>query len=334
MIIYIRSEVDINEFRTPIVPMDIGILLSAGYKVFIESSTKRVYSDSKYRRSGAIVTHKPWYDEEFKDALILGIKKIPNLEKLQRHTHIYFSHTYKNQIDSPLILAQFEKTDSRIYDIEYFMNSIGKRIISFGNYAGITGCALGLLQPTTQIKPWDSYEAMLSELKNKQYNYLKIGIIGSNGRCGQGVQTILQTLNIPYTIINKSQIETLEPNELSHYDIVFNCILLDPSYSRIWFNSQSICTKPILIVDISCDYTKINNPIQIYTQATTWEKPIFQYNENISVIAIENLPSLLPKESSDTFSSQLSALLIDYTADTYGIWKRALSIFYDKVKSL
>jgi len=335
MFLYIRAELDTNEYRSPIAPMDIGLLSLTGFTVYVESSKTRVFSDAKYTRAGAIVTKKPWYDNDFKDALILGIKKAPCLEMLSRHKHMYFSHSYKGQKDSEIILNSFLKTNSCIYDFEYVMDESFKRILYFGTYAGITGAALGIFQYSLQkqerkdisnVTPWSSYDTMLYELKKLQTpSDILIGIIGASGRCGLGVQTILGRLGITYTKLDK---EAMKTEDLTKYDILYNCILLDESYSQVWFDSKTVCKKPILIVDISCDYSKPNNPIPIYTEATTWIQPVFHYNHMISIIAIENLPSLLPKESSDYFSSQLLTLLLDFEKDSRGIWKRSLDIFH------
>jgi saccharopine dehydrogenase (NAD+, L-lysine-forming) len=77
-------------------------------------------------------------------------------------------------------------------------------------------------------------------------------------------------------------------------------------------------------VDISCDYSKLNNPIQLYSAATTWKKPVYKPSEHISIIAIENLPSLLPRESSIHFSKQLTRLLLENDED---IWQSNKNYF-------
>jgi saccharopine dehydrogenase (NAD+, L-lysine-forming) len=84
------------------------------------------------------------------------------------------------------------------------------------------------------------------------------------------------------------------------------------------------------VVDISCDYSRLNNPIALYKEATTWETPVIEPKENIRIIAIENLPSLLPKESSDHFSAILTEFLLDTMSTT---WDRALQRFYEAMNA-
>ena len=95
-------------------------------------------------------------------------------------------------------------------------------------------------------------------------------------------------------------------------------------YNKIWFDTNMIYNKDIVIVDISCDYSKINNPIKLYDKATSWKDPVFKYNEFIDIIAIENLPSLLPFESSIDFSKSCTELLLNYGNE---VWKNNLEVF-------
>jgi saccharopine dehydrogenase (NAD+, L-lysine forming) len=324
--VYIRCEKD-NEFRTALVPSDVKILIENGFQVYIQRSQNRIYKDSEYSNVGGVLTDDKWFHDNYKDFLIIGLKELHDLSYLNNHAHIYFSHSFKGQKNSLEILNAFKKSNSKLYDFEYFLKD-NKRIIAFGIYAGKVGCALGLLQHYNKVNgktlgkltPWSSYTEMISLL---QSNNLKIAIIGT-GRCGKGVKKVLQDISIPFVEFGH---DVTFDNKESEYDIIFNCILLNESYNKIWFDKNSIFTKPTIIVDISCDYSKPNNPIQLYKEATTWENPVFHYNENVDIIAIENLPSLLPKESSDEFSDTFRKLLL--TQDT--VWSKTLDIFYEKI---
>ena len=323
--VYIRCEKD-NEFRTALVPSDVKILIENGFQVYIQRSQNRIYKDSEYSNVGGVLTDDKWFHDNYKDFLIIGLKELHDLSYLNNHAHIYFSHSFKGQKNSLEILNAFKKSNSKLYDFEYFLEN-NKRIIAFGIYAGKVGCVLGLLQHYNKVNgktlgkltPWSSYTEMISLL---QSNNLKIAIIGT-GRCGKGVKKVLNDISTPFVEFGHDSDYT----DLIDYDIIFNCILLDESYNKIWFDKNSIFTKPTIIVDISCDYSKPNNPIQLYKEATTWENPIFHYNENVDIIAIENLPSLLPKESSDEFSDTFRKLLL--TQDK--VWSKTLDIFYEKI---
>ena len=305
-LIYIRNEINNNELRTPIVPKDIPKLIEYGFTIYIQSSNYRIYSDYEYSLAGAKITEKKWYHPAFKNALIVGLKDLPYLDKLDSHTHIYFSHSFKNQINSEKILKSFKKSNSLLYDFEYFIHN-DKRMISFGFYAGIVGCILSLLYLINNE---------LININSINNELIKINIIGPNGNCGMGVRSILDKLSIKYDINVK--------NNFNNYDLIFNCISLHPDCNEVFIDKDTFIDSKLLICDISCDYTKPNNPIKLYNKPSTWKNPIIKYNDFIDIIAIDNLPSLIPKESSEYFSSKFVELLLNYN-NVY--WKNALKYF-------
>ena len=328
MIIYLRAETYPNEYRVPLVPCDVNILISQGHTVYVESSQSRFIPDSEYAAVGALIRQSPWW-EQSSETLIIGLKTLDNLDKLNKHKHIYFSHSYRDQSGAKTILTAFAKSSSILYDLEYFHTPTGSRVLAFGLYAGKVGAVLGLSQhykrsngepDIKDLKPWPSHGAMIESCKSANPRILIIGA----GRCAQGVKDVLEERCLAYTQIGK---DVVVP-DMSAYDIVFNCILLDPAYNHVWMKPTDLITKPLLIVDISCDYSKPNNPIAVYHTATTFQAPVFNYNQHLSIIAIDNLPSLLPRDSSTEFSNRLTDLLLHYDDAS---WKRNLGIYRQKV---
>jgi saccharopine dehydrogenase (NAD+, L-lysine-forming) len=327
MIIYLRAERYPNEYRVPLVPDDIKTLISHGHRVYVESSQNRNFADSEYTAAGASITTDPWWQQSA-TTLIIGLKTLDNLDKLHKHTHIYFSHSFRNQSAAKTILNAFAQSHSRLYDLEYFHTSTGTRVLAFGFYAGQVGAALALRQQYNRsnaqpdikdLQPWANRKAMMEFCMSAQPSILIIG----NGRCAQGVKHILETKGLPYAQIGKD----VQPN-IAAYDIVFNCILLDPAYANVWIKPTDTVAKPLLIVDISCDYSKPNNPIAIYNTGTTFQTPVLNYTKNISIIAIDNLPSLLPRDSSTEFSNRLTELLLRYNDPC---WKNNLATYYQQI---
>jgi saccharopine dehydrogenase (NAD+, L-lysine-forming) len=322
MIIYIRSETYPNEYRTPITPNDVKYLIDLGHIIQIETSESRCFTDEEYTLAGASIVEDKWYTQD-KYTVIIGLKNLDNLDKLNNTIHVYFSHSLANQQGASRVLEAFKKSHSILFDFEYFTNTHGKRIVTFGYYAGLVGAVLGLRQyynrqeglpDILNLQPWKTYDDMLLFYKPI---HCKIAIVG-NGRCSKGVQSILQTFAIPYDILDRSSLIHIDK-----YDILLNCIALDPSYTEVWIDNHTIINKYTVIVDISCDYSKPNNPLKI-SKPTSWETPVYNYTNNISIIAIDNVPSLLPRESSIDFSKQFTPLLLEYCNDT---WGRALDVF-------
>jgi len=327
--IFVRREKYPNEHRTPLTPNDVVVLIRSGIVVYIQSSTSRVFNDEEYEKVGAILTPYSWISPPFKNSLILGIKELEDIDSLNGHSHAYFSHSFKNQKDSVKILNKFLFSKSELYDFEYFLDSRKRRTIAFGFHAGQVAAILGLLEYLKALPPvltpWSSFQKMLESVESflPNANAISIGILGLEGRCGQGVKSVLNLLNLPFTQLTRES----HTDSFKNFDIFYNCILLDESYQGVWFSEKTMFTKPLIIVDVSCDSSKPNNPIQLYTKNTTWESPVYKYNDLVSIIAIDNMPSLLPKESSYSFSKSLTQEL--FNEDSY-IWENALFLFYEK----
>ncbi len=336
--LYLRDEINPNEFRTPITPGDAKKLIEKGIQVYIQHSKKRIYPDEEYKEIGAIITKKPWYHYDFSHSLILGLKEPDFLNKTILHTHVYFSHSYQKQVGSEKILSIFKNSSSILYDLEYFTDENNVRLVTFGFWAGVVGCALSILEyskiinsqdPISNLKPWSSIENLLSELNQiNNFKNINIGIIGPNGNCGKGVSFLLDKLNLSYIKYYRNS----EKGSLNKLNILINCIKLDTNNNETWLNENTIFTNPIVISDISCDFTKPNNPIKIYNKETTWKNPVFIYKNNIHIISINNLPSLLPRESSDYFSSSLYQILRSYGNDKDKIWEKNFLLFCEKIK--
>jgi saccharopine dehydrogenase (NAD+, L-lysine-forming) len=313
MLLYIRAETRANEYRTPLVPEDVARLIAAGHTCLVQTSETRCFTDVQYRYAGATVVNEPWYS--YPTALIIGLKELDHLDQLNYNTHLFFSHSRKGQEGAQRIIDAFANSQSLLYDLEYLTEK-GKRLVSFGYYAGLVGTVLGLRQyynkehalpDIANLRPWTTYADILSFYRPTSPRVVIVG----DGKSSKGAQHILDTLGLTYTVKRRGEEVDLT------CDMLINCITLDPSFTNVWIPTVS---KQQVIVDISCDYAKENNPLPFYKEATTWETPVYRWNE-VSLIAIDNLPSLLPRESSIEFSRQLTPLIDNYGDDT---WERAL----------
>ena len=86
-----------------------------------------------------------------------------------------------------------------------------------------------------------------------------------------------------------------------------------------------------LICDITCDLGSCNNLLPIYEKTTTWRDPILSIADKLELIALDNLPSLLPKASSLDFSHNLTPLLLSLENKT---WQRCKQHFERKLKAI
>ncbi len=332
--IYIRNELSNKELRTPITPIDVNILINLGFTVYVESSNKRIYSNEEYISQGAIITTSHW--SNFTNTIIIGLKCIDNLNLLDNSSHIYFSHSFLNQNGSDKILNSFAKSKSVLLDLEFFLKD-GYRIVTFGYWAGYVGTALALKQYYNKINGkeninglshWESIDKLHEYLSDISFDpSIRIGLIGPNGNCGLGAKKILNKLGLNYIPYYRNS----NKNNMENLDIVINCVKLSPILNEVWFDSNTQFYKPIVISDISCDYTKPNNPIKIYNESSTWTKPIISPNRFVDIISIDNLPSMIPKESSDDFSKNLVSLLEEFETDPNGYFQANMEIYIEKI---
>ena len=95
-----------------------------------------------------------------------------------------------------------------------------------------------------------------------------------------------------------------------------------------------------VIADVSCDTTNPHNPIPIYFINTTFAHPVVNVetpegSKPLSVISIDHLPTMLPRESSESFSAALlESLLSLQDRDNARVWADAEKLFKEKVTTL
>ena len=126
--------------------------------------------------------------------------------------------------------------------------------------------------------------------------------------------------------------------EITQADIFINCVLINtdlpPFITDELLNNEQ--RKLSVIVDVSCDPYGSYNPLPIYQQCTTFKSPCLRIDDTklLDLIAIDHLPSLLPKESSEDYGAQLLTHLLTLDDKSQGVWPKALALFNNKTKDL
>ncbi|MCX6096115.1 MAG: bifunctional lysine ketoglutarate reductase /saccharopine dehydrogenase family protein [Candidatus Bipolaricaulota bacterium] len=123
------------ERRAPVIPEDARELrLKHGIEVVVQSSAKRVFTEGDYREAGIDVA------ESLADCpIILGIKEVPIPALEKGKTYVFFSHTIKGQAHNMPMLARVLELGCTLIDYEKVTDERGRRLIFFGNYAGLVG---------------------------------------------------------------------------------------------------------------------------------------------------------------------------------------------------
>lgn len=346
--IWLRSETKIGEYRAPITPDTAADLISKGFKITVEKSDSRCFTDAEYMNVGCeLVDFGSWINAPL-DAYIVGLKELPDVEIL-KHRHIYFAHCYKGQHGSSHLLNKFKIGGGIIYDIEYLTDDNNQRLASFGKSAGISGTIIGILawlkqisnQELKTLKPIYDINQIITHIKDQLANIIELPnilIIAPYGRVGSGARYILDVLQLKYTIWTRNDTSNYD-NMISilDYEIVINCINLRGDIRPfITMDMLNYPRKLSICVDISCDYTNPFNPIAIYSSGTSFDKPLLNIcnNPRLDIISIDNLPSLIPIESSHDFAKQFVKCLYMLPNDPNNIWHRTESIFNDHIDLL
>ncbi|MBN1326438.1 MAG: hypothetical protein JW996_00640 [Candidatus Cloacimonetes bacterium] len=122
------------EKRVALNPSAVNQLVKAGYKVKVQSSPIRIYSDSEYLAAGAEIT-----DDLRGCDFILGVKEIPCAEIQPGIPHLFFSHTIKGQDYNMPMLRDILNKKVTLLDYELIKDDQGRRQVFFGKFAGDAG---------------------------------------------------------------------------------------------------------------------------------------------------------------------------------------------------
>jgi saccharopine dehydrogenase (NAD+, L-lysine-forming) len=350
--IWLRAETKPHEQRTALSPKGAKVLIDAGFKVTIECSPQNIFHQELYSQINAnLVSQGTWIDAP-KEAIILGLKELPEDDFPLIHQHIYFAHAYKEQADWQALLARFKQGGGELFDLEYLLDTQQRRVAAFGYWAGFAGAALSVLAwanqqqditpPLADISSYQDKQQLLIDLK-KAINKLKIQpkllVIGAKGRSGKGAVDLAKALSLDVLEWDLAETKKGGPFvEINQADIFINCVLINqdlpPFITKELLNSED--RKLSVIVDVSCDPYGSYNPLPIYQQCTTFKMPCLRIVDAkvLDLIAIDHLPSLLPKESSEDYGEQLLTHLLMLDDTSQGVWPSALALFKNKTKNL
>src|SRR4051794_16930525 len=104
--LWLRAETKPAERRAPLAPRD-AAKLGSGVELVVEKSAERGFPDREYMAAGArLVPAGSWRDAPL-EAVILGLKELPEDRRPLRHRHVYFAHAYKNQKGWEALLRRF-----------------------------------------------------------------------------------------------------------------------------------------------------------------------------------------------------------------------------------
>lgn len=166
-LIGIRRE-DKNPFerRVPLVPAHVEKMCKQGdLQITLQPSPRRIFTDQEFIEAGAII------NEDLEQVpIIFGVKEIPIQQLAPNKTYMFFSHTIKGQPYNMPMLKRLLDLGCTLIDYELITDQHGKRLVFFGQYAGLAGmidtlwafgkrlATEGIETPFSQILPAYGYE--------------------------------------------------------------------------------------------------------------------------------------------------------------------------------
>ncbi len=346
--LWLRAETKPMEERTALPPHHAKQLLDHGFKITVEHCSQRIFDIDSYQQVGCVIADAhSWQTKAPSDAIILGLKEFSSEETFPlTHRHIQFAHAYKEQSGWQNVLSRFTRGNGTLYDIEYLVDEQGKRVSAFGYWAGYSGCAVAIMtwiakQQGTTLGALHSYtdrDAMIAVLKSQLSTLTakpNIIIIGAKGRCGSGALDLANALNVDVTPWDAAETAKGGPfTEILDHSIFVNCVFIQHSIPP-FITKEMLAKKEgklSVICDVSCDPFGEYNPLPIYSQCTDFDNPsiVLENSADVSLVAIDHLPSLLPKESSEDFCNQLLATLKAIDKIEEGVWGTAKNTFLQK----
>lgn len=163
-------------------------------------------------------------------------------------------------------------------------------------------------------------------------------VIGALGRVGQGAADLCAAIGVPTTLWDIAETAHGGPfPEVPEHTLLFNCILARPGCPVFVPSDTGQQPRRLRVIgDIACDPTSDFSPIRVYDRATDWTQPVLRVHEAppLDVMAIDNLPSLLPREASEDFAAQLLPHLLTLPDPAASVWTRARADFVRHANAL
>jgi saccharopine dehydrogenase (NAD+, L-lysine forming) len=339
--LWMRSELRVTEHRAPLVPQDAGRLVSHAVELTVEEAPHRSFPIADYANAGCRVARSGAWVRAHRDQVILGLKELPPTPAALVHQHVFFAHAYKGQKGAHELLRRFVTGGGALLDLEYLVDDQDRRLVAFGYWAGYAGAALAVLhwhgRLIAPLRPIGlaNLDAELAACAHRARP--RVLVVGALGRCGRGARDALATAGITPSCWDVDETRALDRRALLDHDILVNTVLATRSGPPFLVpdHLDDPRRRLSLISDVSCDAGSACNVLPIYDRATDWDQPVRRIRggeRRLDLIAIDNLPSLVPAEASAAFSAELAPLLLSLGAGAPP-WPRCRGWFHEACRA-
>ncbi|AVO37754.1 saccharopine dehydrogenase [Pukyongiella litopenaei] len=348
--LWVRAEQRENEQRVGLTPDGAGRLVAAGIRVTVEQSHSRAIPIDGYAQAGCDIASENAWPRAPLDAIIFGLKELPGDGTPLPHRHIMFGHAFKGQHSGRVLLERFRDGGGTLYDLEYLVDETGRRVAAFGYWAGYAGAAVTLKAWAAQqrgqicgpVGVYPDKDALIAELDAELVSgnapRPRAIVIGALGRVGAGAADLCTAMGVETTRWDMAETAHGGPfPDILDHDLFLNCIFARPGTPVFVPRAALGAPRRLSVIgDVACDPDSDYNPVPVYDRATSWEAPVLRVADApvLDVMAIDNLPSMLPAESSRDYAGQLLPTLLSLTDPDSGVWGRARATFEAHVQGL
>jgi alpha-aminoadipic semialdehyde synthase len=167
------------EKRAPLTPNHVKELIKQKHlDIIVQTSNKRIFQDEEYLNAGAKISK-----DLKKCSIVFGVKEIPFNFFEPNKTYVFFSHVIKGQPYNMPMLKQMMNLKCNLIDYERIVDEQGKRLIFFGQYAGLAGMINSLWALGLRLKEFGFHSSFCKIKQAYRYHSLKeakdeIGEIG------------------------------------------------------------------------------------------------------------------------------------------------------------
>ncbi len=256
----LRKEEKAFEARVPLIPEHVKLLHDQHHIDFlVEPNKQRAFSESEYEEAGATILPLKGSGSQ----VVFGIKEMPIGFFERDVVYVFFSHTIKGQKYNMPMLQSILDAGATLVDYERVIDEKGRRLIFFGNWAGMAGISdtfhvLGErlefegitpnpfagMKSTLELKSLDAVKDEFKSLGKciseqgfpKELTPFVVGFAGY-GNVSRGAQEIFDIL--PHKVVEPESLPNLEPKE----NVLYKCIfkeehMVEPKDSSASFNLQ------------------------------------------------------------------------------------------------
>ncbi len=334
--LWVRAEQRDAEERVGLTPHGARALIDQGIGVTVEASATRAIPIEGYAAAGCTIAAENSWPDAPHEAIIFGLKELPDDGTPLRHRHIMFGHAFKGQPAGQVLLRRFAAGGGTLYDLEALVDDSGRRVAAFGYWAGFAGAAVAYHCWIAQqrggiagtVGRAADQDALVDDLNAAWTGARPRAIvIGALGRVGTGAADMCAAVGIEVTPWDLAETASGGPfPEILDHEIFLNCILARPGCPVFVPESAATAARRLSVIgDIACDPTSDFTPIKVNDAVTTWTRPARRVHGDppLDVMAIDNLPSLLPIEASEDYAAQLLPALAGLGDLRAGVWARA-----------